>query len=177
MRFIELALPGLFLVELELIQDERGFFARSWCQREFAEHGLNPQLVQCNVSFNHKRGTLRGLHYQTEPHAEDKLVRCTRGSIFDVALDLRPDSPTYLRWLGIELTEDNARMLYIPKGFAHGFQTLADRSELFYQMSQAYHPASARGVRWNDPAFGIEWPPVAQRIISPRDRDYPDIES
>jgi dTDP-4-dehydrorhamnose 3,5-epimerase len=174
MRFTELELPGLFLVELELFQDERGFFARSWCQSEFAEHGLNPQLVQCNISFNDRQGTLRGLHYQSAPHAEDKLVRCTRGRIFDVAVDLRPESPTYLRWFGIELTQDNLRMLYIPKGFAHGFQTFVDQSEVFYQMSQAYHPQSARGVRWDDPAFGINWPSAAQRIISQKDQDYPD---
>jgi dTDP-4-dehydrorhamnose 3,5-epimerase len=174
MRFTELELPGLFLVELELFQDERGFFARSWCQSEFAKHGLNPQLVQCNISFNDRQGTLRGLHYQSAPHAEDKLVRCTRGRIFDVAVDLRPESPTYLRWFGIELTQDNLRMLYIPKGFAHGFQTFVDQSEVFYQMSQAYHPQSARGVRWDDPAFGINWPSAAQRIISQKDQDYPD---
>lgn len=174
MHFIELDMPGLFLVELELVRDERGFFARSWCQREFTEQGLNAQLVQCNVSFNHRQGTLRGLHYQAEPHAEDKLIRCTRGSIFDVAVDLRPDSSTYLRWIGFELTQDNAQMLYIPKGFAHGFQTLTDNSEVFYQMSQAYHPASARGLRWDDPALGITWPPSAQRIISQKDQDYPD---
>jgi dTDP-4-dehydrorhamnose 3,5-epimerase len=174
MHFVELELPDLLLVELDLIQDERGFFARTWCQKEFTERGLSPHLVQCNLSFNHKKGTLRGLHYQAEPHAEDKLVRCTRGSIFDVALDLRPASPTYLHWFGIELTYDNARMLYIPKGFAHGFQTLADNSEVFYQMSHAHHPKSACGVRWDDPAFGIDWPSAAQRIISQKDRDYPD---
>jgi dTDP-4-dehydrorhamnose 3,5-epimerase len=174
MRFTELSLSGLFLIEPELLQDERGFFARTWCQSEFAEHGLNPQLVQCNVSFNHRQGTLRGLHYQAAPHAEDKLIRCTRGRIFDVAVDLRSESPTYLHWFGIELTQDNLRMLYIPRGFAHGFQTMVDQSEVFYQMSQAYHPASAQGVRWNDPAFGIDWPPTSQRIISQRDRNYPD---
>jgi dTDP-4-dehydrorhamnose 3,5-epimerase len=174
MRFVELALPGLFLVELEKIEDERGFFARSWCAREFAAHGLNPHLMQCNVSFNLKEGTLRGMHHQAHPYAEDKLVRCTRGAVFDVALDLRPDSPTYLHWFGMELTPDNARMLYIPQGFAHGFQTLTDQSELFYQMSQTYEPAAAQGVRWDDPAFKIAWPPVAERVISLRDLAYAD---
>jgi dTDP-4-dehydrorhamnose 3,5-epimerase len=173
MRFLETALQGAFIIELDRQEDERGFFARTWCQREFIAHGLNPRLVQCNVSFNRRRGTLRGMHYQVAPYAEAKLVRCTRGAIYDVIIDLRPDSPTFTQWIAVELTADNHRMLYIPEQFAHGFQTLEDNTEVFYQMSEFYAPECARGVRWNDPAFAIAWPP-AERIISERDRHYPD---
>ena len=172
MKFSPTKLSGVWLVDLERREDERGFFARSWCQSEFERHGLNPRLVQCNVSFNRKRGTLRGMHYQVAPHAEAKLVRCTRGAIFDVAVDLRPESPTYRHWVGVELTAENGRALYIAEGFAHGFQTLADDSEVFYQMSEFFHPECARGLRWNDPAFGISWP-SPNPIISDRDQNLP----
>ncbi|MGA8432443.1 MAG: dTDP-4-dehydrorhamnose 3,5-epimerase [Candidatus Sulfotelmatobacter sp.] len=173
MKFQQTKLPGVFAISLDLLSDDRGFFARSWCQREFESHGLNPRLVQCNVSFNERGGTLRGLHYQAAPCAEAKVVRCTSGAIYDVAVDLRPESPAYRRWLGITLTAEKRNMLYIPEGFAHGFLTLQDNTEVFYQMSEFYDPASARGVRWNDPAFRIDWP-SEPKVISNRDRDYPD---
>jgi len=176
MVFQETEIVGVFTVSLDLLRDERGFFARTWCEREFSDHGLNPKLVQCSISFNKRKGTLRGVHFQAEPHCEAKLVRCTRGSIFDVALDLRPQSPTYLRWMGVDLTEENHRALYIPEGCAHGFLSLEDDAEVFYQMSESYHPESARGVRWNDPVFGIRWPGSVE-VISERDRTYPDFES
>jgi dTDP-4-dehydrorhamnose 3,5-epimerase len=172
MKFLPTRLPGVWIVDLEKHGDDRGFFARSWCRREFEEHGLNPNLVQCSVSFNLKKGTLRGMHYQVTPHEEAKLVRCTRGSICDVAVDLRPTSPAFGKWTAEELTADNGRALYIPGGFAHGFQTLSDSTEVFYQMSEFYHPESARGVRWNDPAFGIIWP-IPNPIISERDKNLP----
>lgn len=173
MIFVETALPGAFVIEMDRRDDERGFFARSWCQQEFKDRGLNPRLVQCNVSFNKKRGTLRGMHYQAKPYEEAKLVRCTRGALYDVIIDLRAGSPTYLQWEAVELTEQNRRMLYIPEGCAHGFQTLEDGTEVFYQMSEAHRPAYARGVRWNDPAFGIHWPD-GERVISARDNAYPN---
>ncbi len=173
MIFAPTALPGAFVVEMEKREDARGFFARSWCVREFEEHGLNPRLVQCNVSFNRAKGTLRGMHYQVAPREEAKLVRCTSGAIHDVILDLRPDSPAYLRHFAVELTAVNHRALYVPEGCAHGFQTLADDTEVFYQMSEFYSPEHARGVRWDDPAFGLPWP-QAERIIVDRDRAYPD---
>lgn len=173
MTFSETRLAGVFVVGLQKMEDERGYFARSWCREEFSAHGLDDALVQCNVSFNRKKGTLRGMHYQAAPHGESKLMRCTRGALYDVALDLRADSATFLRWVGVELTQDNGKMLFIPKGCAHGFQTLADDTEIFYQMSQLYVPEAARGVRWNDPLFGIRWPEEVRRI-SERDRDYPD---
>jgi dTDP-4-dehydrorhamnose 3,5-epimerase len=175
MKFRETPLVGAWIIELEPIKDERGFFARSWCRNEWLERGLNPHLVQCNIVWNCKRGTLRGMHWQDAPHAEAKLVRCTRGAIYDVILDLRPASPTWKQWFAIELSALNRTMLYIPEGFAHGLQTLQDDSEVFYQMSEEYHPESARGVRWNDPAFGIEWPD-AKRIIAARDAAFPDYE-
>ncbi len=173
MIFTSTRLPGGFVVDLERLEDERGFFARSWCQQEFGARGLNPRLIQCNVSFNKKRGTLRGMHYQAKPYAEAKLVRCTRGAVYDVIIDLRGDSPAYLQWDAVELTEENRRMVYVPEGCAHGFQTLVDGAEVFYQMSEMYRPEYARGVRWNDPAFGIRWP-EAERIISAHDDSYPD---
>jgi len=173
MTFTETELAGVFVVGLQKMEDERGYFARSWCREEFREHGLDDALVQCNVSFNRAKGTLRGMHYQAAPHGESKLMRCTRGALFDVALDLRPASATFLRWFGVELTQDNGKMLFIARGCAHGFQTLADDTEIFYQMSQVYVPEAARGVRWSDPLFGIRWPMEVRRI-SPRDRDYPD---
>lgn len=175
MIFAEAELKGAFIIELQRLEDERGFFARSFCQREFEERGLNPKVVQCNISFNKEKGTVRGMHYQNAPHEEAKLVRCTRGAIYDVIIDLRPDSPTFLRYLAVELTAEDRRMLYIPEGFAHGFQTLEDNTEVFYQMSEFYHSECARGVRWNDPAFGIKWP-LASPIISSKDRGYPDFK-
>lgn len=173
MKFVELALGGAFLIEPERHEDERGFFARTFCADEFAARQLNPVVAQCSVSYNRRRGTLRGLHYQAAPHGEDKLVRCTAGAVFDVIVDLRPGSPTFKRWLGVELGAADRQMLYIPAGFAHGFQTLADDTELLYQMSTPYVPAAARGIRWDDPDLGIAWPPVAKRVISPRDLALP----
>lgn len=176
MIFTELEIPGVRLVELQRFEDERGFFARTWCRREFAEEGLDPTLVQCSLSFNRTRGTLRGMHLQLPPFQEAKLVRCTRGALLDVALDLRPDSPTFTRHVSVELTADNRRALYIPKGFAHGFQTLEDETEVFYQMSEFYAPNHAWGVRWDDPAFGIEWP-VPSPVLKDRDAAYPDFDA
>ena len=221
MIFTETKLKGAYIIDIEKLEDERGFFARSFCQKEFESHGLNPRLVQCNISFNLKKGTLRGIHYQVAPHEEAKLVRCVRGSIYDVIIDIRPDSETYCQWIGVELgifslqltahssqsvssschlpspifspssnrSELTAhclpglanssqltaqyRMLYIPEGFAHGYLTLEDDTEIFYQMSQFYAPESARGVRWNDPAFNIQWP-IEVQVISERDKTYPD---
>ena len=173
MRFAPTPLPGAFLIGLEERRDDRGFFARSFCAREFAEHGLDPRLVQISVSFNHRRGTVRGMHYQAEPFAETKIVRCLRGAMFDVAVDLRPESPTFRRWAGFELTPDNGRALYIPHGCAHGFQTLADDTEVQYFISREYSPDHGRGVRWDDPAFAIDWP-EPMTVINERDRTYPD---
>ena len=175
MRIHETEIGGVFVVEPEPIRDERGFFARVFCVDEFAAAGLITEFVQSSVSFNEQAGTLRGLHFQAEPHAETKLVRCTRGAIFDVVVDLRPDSPTYRRWLSRELTADNRLALYIPPGCAHGFQTLVAASEVLYHITPRYHAPSARGVRWNDPAFGIVWPPAERRILSERDSSYPDV--
>ena len=175
MRFEATKISGVFLVGLERIIDERGFFARSWCEEEFGEYGLNPHLVQCNVSFNHRAGTVRGMHYQVPPHSEAKLVRVTRGAIFDVALDLRMGSPTRCQWIGVVLSADDYRSLYIPEGCAHGFQTLEDDTEVLYQMTERYHPESAAGVRYNDPAFGIEWPAV-EIIVSQRDCSFEPFE-
>jgi dTDP-4-dehydrorhamnose 3,5-epimerase len=173
--FTETKLKGAFMVAPELIADERGFFARTWTPEEFSAQGLNPRLVQCNISYNKQRGTLRGMHYQAPPHEEGKLVRCTRGALYDVAVDLRASSPTYLEWTAVELTEENRLMFYIPEGFAHGYQTLSDGTEVFYQMSESYHPESARGLRWDDPALAITWP-LAVSLISPRDQENPLIE-
>lgn len=173
MIFTKTALDGAFIIEPERLEDERGFFARTWCQSECEAHGLDQKLVQCNISFNKKKGTLRGMHYQTKPCEEAKLVRCTMGAIYDVIIDLRPDSPSFKQWMAVELTMDNRRMLYVPHECAHGFQTLEDNAEVFYQMSALYAPTYARGVRWDDPAFGIRWP-IAVRIMSDRDKSYPD---
>lgn len=172
MKFIETPLPGAYVVDTEPLRDERGWFARTWCRRDFAAQGLETAIEQCSVSFSPARGTLRGMHYQSAPHAETKVVRCTRGAIYDVIVDLRADSSAYCRWFGIELTAENTRMLYIPKGFAHGFLTLKEDTEVYYQMSDAYVADAARGVRWDDPAFNIVWP-AAVRVISERDRHYP----
>jgi len=174
MIFTETPLKGAFVIEIEPLEDERGLFARTFCEEEFLQHGLNPQIKQCNTSFNRKRGTLRGMHFQRAPYGEAKLVRCTRGAIHDVIIDLRPDSDSYLQNFAIRLTEQNRTMLYIPEGFAHGFQTLEDDSEVFYQMSAPYEPAAAAGVRWNDPAFDIDWPATDERTVSARDAAYPD---
>jgi dTDP-4-dehydrorhamnose 3,5-epimerase len=175
MIFTATKLAGAYVIEPELIADDRGFFARSWCTKEFVAQGLNPQLVQCNISFNRRRGTLRGMHYQASPYGECKLVRCTAGSIYDVIIDLRPDSATYTQWVAVELSSANRQALYIPEGLAHGFQTLTDETEVLYQMSEFYHPESARGVRWDDPKFQVPWP-IVEITISDRDRQYPDFQ-
>ena len=176
MQFVETELPGAFLVKPQPHLDERGLFARTWCELEFAEHGIRMSVRQCNISVNRRRGTLRGLHYQAAPYHEAKTVTCVRGAIHDVIVDLRSTSPTFKRYVAVELTAENRHMLYIPPGLAHGYQTLMDDSEVYYQMSELYVPEMARGVRWNDPAFGIAWPPVEQRIMSPLDRDHPDFK-
>ena len=174
MIFTETRLRGAVLIQLEPNVDERGFFARTYCEEEFANHGLNPRFVQCNLSYNKKKGTLRGLHYQAVPFSEAKLVMCLTGSIYDVIVDLRPDSATYCEWLAVELNAGCPRsMLYIPENFAHGFQTLEDHTEVFYHMSQFYHPESTRGLRWNDPAFNIYWP-EDQRILAAKDEHFLD---
>ena len=171
MKFIETPLKGAYVLEPELLEDSRGFFARTWDLNEFKALGLNPCIVQCNVSMNWKKGTLRGMHYQARPHAEVKLLRCTSGAMFDVIVDIRPGSPTFKKWFGVELTAENHRMLYIPEDFAHGFQTLTDKCEVFYQMSEFYTPAAARGFRWNDPDIGIKWP-MEPTAIAERDAGY-----
>jgi dTDP-4-dehydrorhamnose 3,5-epimerase len=171
--FAETKLPDAFVIEPEMHEDHRGFFARTFCRQEFEAHGLNPDVVQCNISFNRRKGSLRGMHFQASPYSEAKLVRCTAGSIYDVIIDLRPSSPAFKKHFGVELSARNRKMLYIPEEFAHGFQTLEDDTEVFYQMSQFYSAEHSRGVRWDDPAFGISWPP-GERIIIERDRTYPD---
>jgi dTDP-4-dehydrorhamnose 3,5-epimerase len=174
--FRETEVAGNYIVEPERLEDERGFLARTFSTDEFAARGLDDRVAQCSTSFSPTLGTLRGLHYQAAPHGEAKLVRCTRGAIYDVAVDLRPDSPSYLRWCGWELSADNGRALFVPEGCAHGFQTLMDDTEVLYQMSTPYVPEAARGVRWDDPAFGIEWPPAPPggRTIAARDAGYTD---
>ncbi len=173
MKFTPAPLDGSYIVDLDRHEDQRGFFARSWCAREFEAQGLSARLVQCNISWNRSRGTLRGMHYQTAPFAEAKLVRCVRGVIHDVVLDLRPDSATYRGHFGLELSAENRRLIYVPEGVAHGFLTLVDDTEVLYQMSEFYDPEHAAGVRWDDPAFGIPWPSEVL-VISDRDRKYPD---
>ena len=175
MKFAPTPIEGAFIVELEPLGDDRGFFARSFCQEDFRRQGIDALVAQCNISFNQHRGTLRGLHYQAKPHEEAKLVRCTQGAIWDVIVDLRENSPTRYRWFAVELTAANRRALYVPRGLAHGFQTLSDNSEVFYQMSEFYHPESARGVRWDDPVIGITWP-LDNPVLSPRDKSYPLLE-
>jgi len=172
MTFRETALAGVWIVEPEPVADARGFFARTWCRREFEARGLNSALAQCSVSVTKRRGTVRGMHFQQPPHGEAKLVRCTRGAIHDVALDARPGSPTFGGWVAAELTADNHRMLYVPEGVAHGFQTLTDAAEVFYQISEFHHPESERGILWNDASVGIAWP-VADVTVSPRDAGLP----
>lgn len=174
MIFQETKLKGAYVIDLQRVEDERGFFARAWCQREFVDHGLNAQLVQCNIAYNHCTGTLRGMHFQCAPYAETKLVRCTRGALYDVIVDLRPESATFKHHFGVELTPENHKMLYVPEGFAHGYMTLTDQTEIFYQVTQFYTPAAAGGIRWNDAAIGIIWP-RAVAVISERDANYPDL--
>lgn len=173
MIFTPTLLKDAFIIDIEKREDARGFFARAWCADEFAQHGLDTTLAQCSISFNHRCGTLRGMHWQAEPHGEVKVVRCTAGAIYDVIVDVRPESPTYQKWIGVELSASNRRMLYIPKGFAHGFQTLADETEVFYFISAFYAPDAARGARYNEPAFAIDWPlPIS--IIAAKDETWPD---
>ena len=174
MIFNPTSLAGAFVVDLEQREDHRGFFARTWCQREFETHGLNGRLAQCSISFNYERGTLRGMHWQAPPFGEAKLVRCTRGAIHDVIIDLRGGSPTFTKSFSVILSYQNRRMLYVPPGLAHGFQTLEGDTEVTYQISEFYRPECARGVRWNDPAFAIEWPRTGNRVMSLRDQTYPD---
>lgn len=173
MRFTETPLAGAYVIDIEPRQDDRGFFARAFCRHEFEEHGLNPDVAQCNVSFNDRTGTLRGMHYQRAPHAEVKLIRCTRGALYDVIIDLRPESASFKRWFGVELTADNRRTLYVPEGFAHGYQTLVPDTEAFYQVTEFYAPGSEGGLRWDDPEFAIEWPKTDRRIMSDKDASWP----
>jgi len=175
MNFIETPLKGAFVVESVRHEDERGFFARSWCKNEFKSFGLNVDLLQCSISFNKKKNTLRGMHYQIKPYEETKLVRCTMGAIYDVIIDLRLTSSTFKKWHAVELSAINHKMLYIPVGFAHGYLTLKDNSEVFYQISEFYHPECSNGLRWNDPVFGIKWP-KSKKVISVRDSEYPDFK-
>jgi dTDP-4-dehydrorhamnose 3,5-epimerase len=174
MRFTETSVTGAYLIEPELHGDARGFFARLWCREELAARGLTAAFVQCNDSFSTRRGTLRGLHYQTPPFAEVKLVRCVRGAVFDVLVDLRPHSPTFSRWFGVELTADNRKMLYVPEGCAHGYLTLEDASEVVYPVSRPYRPDAERGIRWNDPLFRVQWPVTESITLSAKDEQWPD---
>ena len=175
MKFIETKLKGAYIIEFQPVEDERGFFSRTFCIDEFKKNRIHFNIVQCNISYNKKRGTLRGMHYQIARHEEAKIVRCTIGALYDVIIDLRPDSGTFTKWVAFELTAENRRMLYVPEGFAHGFQTLEDNTEVLYQMSESYHPECARGVRWDDPVFGIEWPKVGPILLS-RDKNYSNYE-
>jgi dTDP-4-dehydrorhamnose 3,5-epimerase len=172
MKFTETKLKGAFILDLELREDPRGFFARTFCQKEFEQHGLKPSVAQCNCSYNHKKGTMRGMHYQLPPAAETKLVRCTHGAIYDVIIDLRADSPTYRQWIGVELSAQNRRQLYVPEMFAHGYLTLTETSEVAYQVGEFYTPGYERGIRYDDPAFGIKWP-VPIEVISDKDAAWP----
>jgi dTDP-4-dehydrorhamnose 3,5-epimerase len=174
MLFIETKLKGAFVVELEKYSDDRGFFSRAWCQKEFKEQGINSRFVQANIGFSKNSGTIRGIHYQIAPFEEAKLVRCIRGAIFDVVLDLRPELPSFKQWFGVELSDENRKMLYVPEGCAHGYQTLVDNTEVFYQVSQVYSAESERGIRWNDPEFDIEWPIDEDLVISEKDQNWPD---
>jgi dTDP-4-dehydrorhamnose 3,5-epimerase len=176
MTFTETPLEGAWIIDIARIDDERGFFARTWSPDEFAARGLDSTLAQCNVAWNHRRGTIRGMHFQRAPMQEVKIVRCTRGAILDTIIDLRPGSPTFCQWISVELTEDNRRMVYIPFGCAHGYQTLVDGVETYYHVSAPYSPGHASGVRWNDPRFGLRWP-LEPTVISARDRDWPDFDA
>ncbi len=173
MKFNETPLADAYVIELEPMADERGFFARGWCSREFEEHGLAANIAQANVAFTHSAGTLRGVHYQVAPHEEAKLVRCTSGALFDVIVDIRPDSATFGHWYGVELSAENRKMLYVPQGFAHGYQTLTDGTEAFYQVSEFYAPGAEQGIRYDDARFAIEWP-LAIQVISDKDANWPD---
>ena len=176
MIFTETKLKGAFVIDVEKREDDRGFFSRAWCAKEFEAYGLALCVVQCNINFSKKKGTVRGLHYQIEPYAEIKVIRCTKGAIYDVIIDLRPDSATCKQWVGVELSADNHRMLYVPEGFAHGYQTLEDNTEVFYPVSAFYLPEGERGVRWDDRSFEIKWPEADERIMSAKDRSWPDYE-
>jgi len=176
MIFHQTTLPGAFVIEPKKIEDHRGFFARIWCQNELQQLGLKTELAQSNVGFSYRKGTLRGIHFQKPPHAEVKIVRCTRGALFDVILDLRPKSPTYKHWFGVELSDENSKMIYVPEGFAQGYITLADNTEMYYHTTEFYHSESATGVRYNDPEFGIAWP-IDVAVISDQDRAWPDYSS
>jgi dTDP-4-dehydrorhamnose 3,5-epimerase len=175
MIFIETELKGAFVIEPERLEDERGFFARTWCTQEFEAHGLNPNLVQCNISFSKKKGTIRGMHYQAPPYEEAKFIRCTTGAIYDVIIDLRPDSKSFMHWIAVELPAESRKMIYVPEGFAQGCQILMDNTEIYYQMSEFFAPEYARGLRWNDPLFNINWP---QKVttISVKDQNWPDFD-
>lgn len=175
MIFRETKLKGAFIIEVEKREDDRGFFARAWCKKEFDEHGLTASMVQSNIAFSKRKGTLRGLHYQGAPYGEVKVVRCTKGSLYDVMVDLRPGSSTYRQWVGVELTSSNHKMMYVPEGFAHGYQTLEDNTEVMYQVSQFYFPAFERGIRYDDPGVGIDWP-LIDKIISDKDKGWPDCQ-
>ena len=175
MKFTQTKLNGAYIIDIEKREDERGFFARTFCANEFSEVNLENKFVQANMSFNYKKGTLRGMHFQKAPFGEDKLVRCTKGSLYDVIIDLRKDSPTFKQWVGVELTEENRRSLFVPKGFAHGFITLEDNTEINYLVSQFYTPSADSGVRYNDPVFGIEWP-IEITSVSEKDANHPDFE-
>lgn len=173
MIFTETKLKGAFIIEIKKIEDERGFFGRSWCKKEMEENGLNGEIVQANTSFSFKKGTLRGMHYQVPPYEEAKIIRCVRGAIYDVIIDLRPGSAGYKKWIGTELTSDNYKMLYVPEGFAHGFITLTDNVEVYYNVTAFYTPGAEKGIRWNDPLFNIKWP-VYPVVISSKDQEHPD---
>ena len=173
MRFIETKLQGAYIIELERMEDERGYFARAWCQKEFQKYDLKTKIAQCNYSFNHKKGTLRGMHYQVKPYEEVKMVRCIQGKILDVIIDLRKNSDTYKEWIGVELSQNNNRMLYVPEGFAHGYQTLEDNAGVFYQVTEFYQPGSEKGIRWNDSIFNIHWP-LEVAVISQKDKNHPN---
>jgi len=176
MEFKQTKLGGVYLIELRRFEDDRGFFAPAFSQKEFAARGIEGQFVETNISYSRSRGTIRGMHYQEAPHGQAKLVRCTRGAIYDVAVDLRPASPTYRQWIGVELTEESRSMLYLPGDCGHGFQTLVDDTEVFYMVSSVYVPESGRGFRWDDPAFGVEWPETEERVIIERDQEYADFK-
>jgi len=176
MKFNELEIKGVFLIEIDKITDDRGFFARTWDRKKFLENNLNPDLVQCNISFNSKKGTIRGMHFQKKPYEEARLVHCTKGKVFEVILDIRKDSPTYLNWISVELNDKDYKMLYVPEGFALGFQTLEDNTELFYQMSREYNSEYAAGLRWDDPKFKITWPLNVSKI-SKRDKSFTFVDN
>ena len=175
MLFTKTELKGAYIIKLEPLEDERGFFARTFCKKEFEAHGLNANIVQCNISFNKKKGTIRGMHYQADPYEEIKLVRCTMGTIYEVIIDIRPDSTSYTQWIAVELTAENYRMLYIPKGFAHWFQAFIDNTEVFYHMSEFYHPECTRGIKWDDPSIRIKWP-ISNPILSDKDKAFVEFE-